>query len=392
MARDPKYDVLFEPVKIGPKTLRNRFYQVPHCIGAGSEKPGMQAYHRGIKAEGGWAACCTEYCSISPESDDTMRVSARIWDDGDIVNLAAMCDRLHQFGALAGIELWYGGPHAPCHESRDTPRGPSQIASEFESNIYPRYADKDDIQLLQKYYVDAAIRAREAGFDIIYVYGAHSYLPLQFLSPWSNKRTDEYGGSFENRARFWRESLEKVREAVGDTCAIASRFAVDSLYGSAGVELEKDGIAFVEYADHLVDLWDLTVGDIAEWGQNAGPSRFFEENHEKPYTGRIKPGNHTNKPVVGVGPDRQPGHDGGRHQLRPVRHHRRRPSLHLGPVPTEQDLRGASRRHPGVHRLQPVHLTLGDRWPADGLHAERHRRRGVPARLASRALPQGGQR
>ncbi len=301
MARDPKYDVLFEPVKIGPKTLRNRFYQVPHCIGAGSEKPGMQAYHRGIKAEGGWAACCTEYCSISPESDDTMRVSARIWDDGDIVNLAAMCDRLHQFGALAGIELWYGGPHAPCHETRDTPRGPSQIASEFESNIYPRYADKDDIQLLQKYYVDAAIRAKEAGFDIIYVYGAHSYLPLQFLSPWSNKRTDEYGGSFENRARFWRESLEKVREAVGDTCAIASRFAVDSLYGSAGVELEKDGIAFVEYADHLVDLWDLTVGDIAEWGQNAGPSRFFEENHEKPFTGRIKPGNHTNKPVVGVG-------------------------------------------------------------------------------------------
>jgi dimethylamine/trimethylamine dehydrogenase len=301
VARDPKYDVLFEPVKIGPKTLRNRFYQVPHCIGAGSEKPGMQAYHRGIKAEGGWAACCTEYCSISPESDDTMRVSARIWDDGDIVNLAAMCDRLHQFGALAGIELWYGGPHAPCHETRDTPRGPSQIASEFESNIYPRYADKDDIQLLQKYYVDAAIRAREAGFDIIYVYGAHSYLPLQFLSPWSNKRTDEYGGSFENRARFWRESLEKVREAVGDTCAIASRFAVDTLYGSAGVELEKDGIAFVEYADHLVDLWDLTVGDIAEWGQNAGPSRFFEENHEKPYTGRIKPGNHTDKPVVGVG-------------------------------------------------------------------------------------------
>src|SRR5208282_5792349 len=62
VARDSKYDVLFEPIQIGPKTLRNRFYQVPHCIGAGSEKPGFQAYHRGIKAEGGWAACCTEYC------------------------------------------------------------------------------------------------------------------------------------------------------------------------------------------------------------------------------------------------------------------------------------------------------------------------------------------
>jgi dimethylamine/trimethylamine dehydrogenase len=301
VARDPKYDILFQPIQIGPKTLRNRFYQVPHCNGAGSEKPGMQAYNRGMKAEGGWAAVCTEYCSISPESDDTSRVSARIWDEGDVRNLGAMCDRLHQFGALAGIEMWYGGPHAPCMESRDTPRGPSQIPSEFEVNIHPRYMDQDDIDEVQQMYVDAAIRAREAGFDIVYVYGAHSYLPLQFLSPFYNKRVDRYGGSFENRARFWRECLEKVRDAVGDDCAIASRFAVDTLYGKAGIQVGEDGVRFVEYVDDLVDLWDLTVGDIAEWGQNAGPSRFFEENHEKPFTGQIKAGDHTNKPVVGVG-------------------------------------------------------------------------------------------
>ena len=249
----------------------------------------MQAYHRGMKAEGGWGACCTEYCSIHPESDDTSRVSARIWDEGDVRNLAAMCDRLHQFGALAGIELWYGGPHAPCMETRATPRGPSQIASDFELNIFPRYMDQDDIDTVQQMYVDAAIRAREAGFDIVYVYGAHAYLPFQFLSPFYNRRTDKYGGSFENRARFWRESLEKVREAVGDDCAIASRFAVDHLLGPISIQVGEDGARFVEYCDDLVDLWDLTVGDIAEWGQNAGPSRFFEENHEKPYTGRSRP-------------------------------------------------------------------------------------------------------
>jgi dimethylamine/trimethylamine dehydrogenase len=301
VARDPKYDILFEPIQLGPKTLKNRFYQVPHCIGAGSEKPGMQAYHRGIKAEGGWGACCTEYCSIHPESDDTSRVSARIWDEGDVRNLKAMTDRLHEFGALAGIELWYGGPHAPCMESRATPRGPSQIPSDFELNIHPRYMDKDDINEVQQMYVDAAIRARDAGFDIVYVYGAHAYLPFQFLSPFYNRRTDEYGGSFENRARFWKESLEKVREAVGDDCAIASRFAVDHLLGATSIQVGEDGVRFVEHVDDLVDLWDLTVGDIAEWGQNAGPSRFFEENHEKPYTGQVKAGNHTNKPVVGVG-------------------------------------------------------------------------------------------
>ncbi|HEY2602295.1 MAG TPA: FAD-dependent oxidoreductase [Thermoleophilaceae bacterium] len=301
MARDPKYDILFEPIQIGPKTLKNRFYQVPHCIGAGSEKPGMQAYHRGIKAEGGWGACCTEYCSIHPESDDTSRVSARIWDEGDVRNLKAMTDRLHHFGALAGIELWYGGPHAPCMESRATPRGPSQIPSDFELNIHPRYMDQDDINEVQQMYVDGAIRARDAGFDIVYVYGAHAYLPFQFLSPFYNRRTDNYGGSFENRARFWKECLEKVREAVGDDCAIASRFAVDHLLGATSIQVGEDGVRFVEYVDDLVDLWDLTVGDIAEWGQNAGPSRFFEENHEKPYTGQVKAGNHTNKPVVGVG-------------------------------------------------------------------------------------------
>src|ERR1700751_4214952 len=82
MARDPKPDVLSQPIKIGPKTLRNRFYQVPHCIGAGSDRPGFQAAHRSLKSEGGWAGINTEYCSIHPGSDDTHRLSARIWDEG----------------------------------------------------------------------------------------------------------------------------------------------------------------------------------------------------------------------------------------------------------------------------------------------------------------------
>ncbi|MGT2490668.1 oxidoreductase [Cupriavidus basilensis] len=156
-------------------------------------------------------------------------------------------------------------------ESRATPRGPSQYASEFETLTYCKEMDLRDIAQVQQYYVDAAYRARDAGFDIVYVYGAHSYLPLQFLSPYYNKRTDKYGGSLENRARFWLETLEKVRRAVGDDCAIATRFAVDSLYGCAGIEVEQDGMKFVEMADSLLDLWDVDVGDIAEWGEDAGP-------------------------------------------------------------------------------------------------------------------------
>jgi len=123
MARDPKHDILFEPIQIGPKVMKNRFYQVPHCNGFGSEKPFSQAYFRALKAEGGFAGVATEYCSISPESDDTHRMSARIWDDGDIKNLSLMCDMLHERDALAACELWYGGPHAPNMESRAVARG-----------------------------------------------------------------------------------------------------------------------------------------------------------------------------------------------------------------------------------------------------------------------------
>ena len=299
MARDPKHDILFEPINIGPKTLPNRFYQVPHCIGAGSDKPGFQAAHRSIKAEGGWGGINTEYCSIHPESDDTMRLSARLWDDGDVRNLSAMTEHIHKYGSLAGVEMWYGGAHAPCMETRCTPRGPSQYASDFETLTYCKEMDLDDIDMVQGFYVDAAKRARDAGFDIVYVYGGHSYLPLQFLSPFYNKRTDKYGGSLENRARFWVETLEKVKKAVGDDCAVATRFAVDTLYGPDAIEVEVDGMKFVELADPYVDVWDINVGDIAEWGEDAGPSRFYSQGHQIPWQKFIK--EVTKKPVLGVG-------------------------------------------------------------------------------------------
>jgi len=299
MARNPKHDVLFEPIQIGPKTMKNRFYQIPHCNGFGSERPLSQAYFRAMKAEGGYAACCTEYCSISPESDDTHRVSARIWDDGDIRNLSIMCDMLHEHGALAACELWYGGPHAPCMESRCVPRGPSQIPSDFEYLTYAREMDKDDIREVQQLYVDAAKRARTAGFDIVYVYGSHSYLPQQFLTPYYNKRTDEYGGSFENRARFWRETIEQVKDAVGTDCAIAVRMSTDMFMGEAGTQLERDCLPFVELVDDMVDVWDINVSGISEWGEDATPSRFYPSGRMLPWQAAVKAV--SKKPVLGVG-------------------------------------------------------------------------------------------
>jgi dimethylamine/trimethylamine dehydrogenase len=305
MARDPKFDPLFAPIKIGSKTMRNRFYQTPHCNGAGTNSPGMNMAHRGIKAEGGWGAVNTEQCSIHPECDDTLRITARIWDQGDMRNLGAMVDHVHSHGSLAGCELFYGGPHAPGLESRTISRGPSQYNSEFSTVpgcpgfTYNHAADVDELHRLQQQYVDAALRARDAGFDLVNVYGAHAYGPMQWLNPYYNRRSDEYGGSFANRARFWIETLEKIRRATGDDIGLVTRCAVDTLYGPSGVELAEDGLKFIELASPYLDLWDVNIGDIAEWGEDAGPSRFYQIGHENEWIKHIKQA--TNKPVVGVG-------------------------------------------------------------------------------------------
>ena len=132
-ARDPRFDVLFERVQIGPVTLPNRFYQVPHCTGFGVEKPMTQAAHRRIKAEGGWGGVCTEYAAVSRDSDETPYVSVRMWDEGDAEALRLTTAAVHEYGALAGIELSHTGAHGENSESRLPSIAPSQVAGDFAS-------------------------------------------------------------------------------------------------------------------------------------------------------------------------------------------------------------------------------------------------------------------
>ena len=299
VTRFPRHDVLFEPLAIGPKTLRNRFYQVPHCSGFGTQKPLSQAALRGVKAEGGWAAVCTEYAPVSADSDSMPSVSARLWDDDDARNLALMCEAVHRYGSLAGVELHHEGMIANPRESRWPAVGPSQIANvAYPDGAAPKEMDIDDIRRVQRDWASAATRARDIGFDIVYVQGAHSALLAQFLSPSLNRRTDRYGGSLENRARLWLETLELVRKAVGDDCAVAARLAVDAL-GPWGATLD-DGLRFVELADPLVDLWDITVGAIAGFERlDSAASRFFGEGYELQWTRQVRAV--TDKPLIGVG-------------------------------------------------------------------------------------------
>ena len=301
MARDPKYDCLFEPIQIGPKTLRNRFYQVPHCNGAGVDFIGTNARYRGVKAEGGWGGVCTEACNIDPESDTAPYTLCNIWDDGDITNLRHLTDAVHEWDSLAGIELSHMGLPGVNLNSRGVARTPSEGSSAWTLAAYTHEADLDDIVELQQLYVDAAKRSLDAGFDIIYIYGSHAVLPMQFLSPQYNKRGDEYGGIFENRARFWIESIEKVREAISGQAALAVRISVDQLMGSAGVEANGDAAKFAEVCtkDGTVDLWDVNISDFTEWGEDAAPSRHQKANHQKPFTRFLR--EVTTAPLINVG-------------------------------------------------------------------------------------------
>ena len=302
MARDPRYDILFEPVKIGPVTARNRFYQAPHCNGMGRTHPTAMAVMRGVKAEGGWAVVCTEQCDIHPTSETTREI--RLWDDRDIAAMARMTAQVHQHHGLAGIELTHMGYHAYNVTSRETQMAPSATPLFGIAPGHAREMDLADIADYRRWHRAAVRRAKQAGFDIIVVYAGHGLsLAMHFLSPLTNRRGDEYGGSLENRARLLRELIEDTREEVGDSCGIAVRLAVDELLGKAGITSDREGRLVLDLLGELPDLWDVNV---SEWHNDSQTSRFSEEGFQEPYISFVK--QHTSKPVVGVGrytsPDR----------------------------------------------------------------------------------------
>lgn len=305
MARDPRFDILFEPVKIGPKTMKNRFYQAPHATGfSGDTSPRAQARFREIKAEGGWAVLNTSGLSVHPEHDcwGGSEPHSRLWDEDDARNWALMCDAVHKHGALAGAELVTTGGGSGFESRLPIKSVSGTIHDTFWAGATYEM-DKDDIRDLQRSYVKTAELARSAGFDIInFAMMQGATIPLMFLMKYFNKRTDEYGGSFENRARFALETLEMIRDAVGDECTIACRFAADTLHGTdQGIRVEEEGARFIQMADHLVDFWDLQVGGetLSFWPKDTGPSRFFEENFQGKWIEKVRP--YTDKPIVTVG-------------------------------------------------------------------------------------------
>ncbi|WP_373502827.1 FAD-dependent oxidoreductase [Aestuariivirga sp.] len=291
MPRDPRFDILFEPVKLGPVTAPNRFYQVPHCTGMGYQLPATLNAMRGIKAEGGWGVVNTECCSIHPSSDDIPAPFASLWDEGDVRNMAATADAVHVHGALAGVELWHGGLRSSNLQSRETAIGPDSLPVASDPWQCARM-DLDDIREVRRWHLAAAKRAKQAGMDIVYVYTAHTYLLAQFLDADINQRADEYGGSMVNRSRLLREILADTREAVGDRCAVAVRIEIDNEEGAG----EDERSALLASLAPMVDLFNVTISDYT---QEMGVSRFVKEASLEQRIAHVR--KVTEKPVVSVG-------------------------------------------------------------------------------------------
>ncbi|MFQ5621884.1 MAG: NAD(P)-binding protein [Paracoccaceae bacterium] len=298
MTRDPRFDILFEPIRIGPVTAPNRFYQVPHCNGMGRMFPDAMVAMRGVKAEGGWGIVATEQCDFHPTGDVQPFTETRLWGDMDIPYLAGMTEAVHEHGGLAALELVHNGQDTGNLYSREVPIGPMHRPVTWRNHpVQARAMDLDDIRAYRRWHRNAALRAKRAGFDIVVVYAGHDgTIPSHFLSRRHNQRSDCYGGSLENRLRLYRELLEDTREAVGDSMGVVARFAVDEMIGPDGLEWRHEGRDAISILAELPDMWDVNVAD---WSNDSMTSRFAPEAYQEDYIAFVK--QVSSKPVAAVG-------------------------------------------------------------------------------------------
>ena len=391
MSRDPRYDILFEPVKIGPITTKNRFYQVPHCNGMGYRDPTAHATMRSIKAEGGWGVVCTEQVEIHPTGDIGPFIELRNWSDQDVPSLARIADAIHSKGALAGLQLAHNGMNAPNLTSREIPFGPADLPvfSVFNDPVQARAMDKSDIKALRHWHRAAALRAKKADYDLTYVYAGKLFGgAMFFLSRRFNQRSDEYGGSLENRCRLLKELIEDTKDAVGDKMAVACRISVDELIGEEGIHA-AEARDIISHLAELPDLWDLT---LSSWDNDSQTSRFAEEGFQEPFVTGIK--QLTTKPVVGVGRFTSPDT-----MVRMVRQGvldligAARPSIADPFLPNKidegrvEDIReciGCNICVSGDHTMSPIRCTqnpsMGEEWRR-GWHPERIRAAESPSKV-----------
>ena len=263
------HPLLFEPLKVGPVQLRNRvicgahftMFTEPNPVWG---EPGFygRRYGRYLadRARGGVAAVIAGETAVSPNTAYKMPNNANGWDEACVPHYAQLTEQVHEHGALAFIQLTHSGAMMLGNWSKQVAVGPSASPDYFET---PREMDQRDIRESIEYHVKCARNAVAGGFDGIEIQSAHGYLLHQFLSPKFNYRTDEYGGSLENRMRYGVEVVTAVREAVGDQAAVGIRLVGDDeqSHGQPGLTADDCAEVATRYEQlGLVDYLNVSVG------------------------------------------------------------------------------------------------------------------------------------
>ena len=269
-------DSLFSPITINNRQLRNRCI-VPAmvmnlCEEDGSCTERFAAYHE-AKAKGGFAMIITEDFAITNVAGKGHQYIGGLWKDEHIPGFKEYTDKLHKWGALSIVQLHHPGRQIGVIDA-DTPWAPSAIPCPFSPDMMPHEMTQAEIKLVVKQFGQAAARAKAAGFDGCELHGAHGYLIEEFMSPYSNKRTDEYGGDLCNRMRFALEIIHEVREQTGPDFIIGYKLSSDEwVSGGLTIEDTKAYVPFLEEAG--VDYFGVSVG-VYRSGDQIIPSMYTE--------------------------------------------------------------------------------------------------------------------
>ncbi|NVM95913.1 NADH:flavin oxidoreductase/NADH oxidase [Arthrobacter wenxiniae] len=276
---------LFAPITLRGLTVRNRLWVTPMCQYSAEQQDGMTTdwhlVHLGSFARGGAGAVFTEATAVLPEG----RISPQdlgLWNDAQRDGFARIVSFIHSQGAAAGIQLAHAGRKASTYRTWDERRGtvptddggwptvgPSTIA--FPGYEAPAALTPEGIREVSDAFAKAAVRAIEAGFDLLEIHAAHGYLLHQFLSPLSNARTDSYGGNLANRARLLLETIDAIRAAAGDDVPVSVRFSATD-WVDGGWTLEDTQTVARWAAEHGADLADVsTGGNVAAANIPVGP-------------------------------------------------------------------------------------------------------------------------
>ena len=254
------YPHIFSPLTVKNMTIKNRIVMMPMGTNYGEQNGEMSFLHINYyeqRAKGGTGLIIVENASIDSPQGSNGTTQLRIDHDNYLPRLFKFCENIHRYGTKIEIQINHAGASAISSRINMQPVSASDVPSK-EGGEIPRPLSREEILHIVKKYGEAAKRAQTAGFDAVEIHAGHSYLISQFLSPITNKRTDEFGGSVENRTRFCRMVIDEVRKQVGPFFPIMLRLSADELM--EGGNTLDDTLEYLDYLQEEVDIFDVSCG------------------------------------------------------------------------------------------------------------------------------------